>query len=229
MSSANVVTANVTADVVTANYFVGNGAFLSGISKDLPRVANIDIKGNVVGTNVSGYAINADRVSASNVFANVVTVGRVSAYAINAERASANVVTVGHVSASNVSANVVTAGRFIGDGSGLTGVNGFKVGYYYKPFAYEGIINTSSVTTQNNVYVLGKNKTYIIKVCALCYYPGQTYGLTNIPCIRGTGTVYPIPCVAHVVTDGDEVTFEVTSDDQYFQMSRVEITEYSCV
>jgi hypothetical protein len=186
----SIIASNVSANVVSAGVFYGNGALLSGISKDLPKVANIDIRGNVVGTNVNAYAINADRVIASDV-----------------------------------SANVVTAGSFIGDGSGLTGVKGLKVGYYYKSFSEAGVINTTSVTTQNGVYVLGKNKTYIIKVVANVNYIGQTFKLTNIPSMSGSAS---IPCVAHVVTGDEEVTFEVTSNESFMMLS-VEITEYSYV
>jgi hypothetical protein len=86
---------------VTADYFIGNGALLTGILTDLPDIANVDIRGNVTGT----YAI------LENIDAAFGNVGDV-------EMSGGNMSVSGQV---NVAGNVV-ANCFIGNGALLTGV-----------------------------------------------------------------------------------------------------------
>jgi len=86
---------------VTAAYFIGNGSQLTGVTSTLPSIANIDIRGNVIGS----YA------NVSNIIATAGNVG-------NTRFLGGNVAVSGQV---NVLGNVV-ASFFIGNGSQLTGV-----------------------------------------------------------------------------------------------------------
>ena len=91
---------NVTGNVV-APFFLGNGALLSGVTPTLPALANIDIRGNVIGA-----------------FANVANVIAVQGNIGNTRFLGGNVAVSGQV---NVLGNVV-APFFVGNGSRLTGV-----------------------------------------------------------------------------------------------------------
>ena len=91
---------NVTGNVV-APFFLGNGALLSGVTPTLPALANIDIRGNVIGA-----------------FANVANVIAVQGNVGNTRFLGGNVAVSGQV---NVLGNVV-APFFVGNGSRLTGV-----------------------------------------------------------------------------------------------------------
>jgi hypothetical protein len=91
---------NVTGNVV-APFFLGNGALLSGVTPTLPALANIDIRGNVIGA-----------------FANVANVIAVQGNVGNTRFLGGNVAVSGQV---NVLGNVVSP-FFVGNGSRLTGV-----------------------------------------------------------------------------------------------------------
>ena len=86
---------------VTASYFFGNGSQLTGVTSTLPSVANIDIRGNIIGS-----------------YANVENIIAVAGNVGNTRFLGGNVAVSGQV---NVLGNVV-APFFIGNGSQLTGV-----------------------------------------------------------------------------------------------------------
>ena len=86
---------------VAANYFIGNGALLTGITSGLPATANIDIVGNVIGA-----------------YANVANVIAVQGNIGNTRFLGGNVAVSGQI---NTLGNVV-APFFIGNGSQLTGI-----------------------------------------------------------------------------------------------------------
>jgi hypothetical protein len=86
---------------VTANYFIGNGALLTGITATLPTVVTADIRGNLIGA----YANVANIIAVQGNVGNVVMLG-------------GNLTMSGQI---NALGNVV-APFFIGNGSQLTGV-----------------------------------------------------------------------------------------------------------
>jgi hypothetical protein len=86
---------------MTANYFIGNGALLTGLMSSLPAIANIDVHGNVIGA-----------------YANVTNVIAASGNVGNVHFAGGNVAASGQI---NALGNVV-AGYFVGNGSQLSGI-----------------------------------------------------------------------------------------------------------
>jgi hypothetical protein len=83
---------------VTADYFIGNGVYIVGT---LPITANVDIKGNVIGTNAN----------VSNVKATTGNIG-------NVRFAGGNMSTSGQV----IALGNIVANKFIGNGAFLTGI-----------------------------------------------------------------------------------------------------------
>ncbi|AGE50760.1 Chlorovirus glycoprotein repeat domain-containing protein [Paramecium bursaria Chlorella virus CVB-1] len=84
-------------NIITEQYFVGNGAFLTGATFTPPAVSSSDIRGNIIGS----YA------NVSNIIANV----------------GGNIANVRFTVDGNVTTSAyVRAGFFVGDGSGLTGI-----------------------------------------------------------------------------------------------------------
>ena len=65
----NINKANIVNGNITAEYFLGNGALLTGITAALPSIGNIDIRGNVIGTyaNVSLLVTPNLRVTSNSV------------------------------------------------------------------------------------------------------------------------------------------------------------------
>ena len=111
---------------LTATYFIGNGALLTGVTSTLPTTANIDIDGNVTATgNISAeYFIgNGALLSGINVafpsIANIDITGNV----IGAYANVANIIAVqGNVGNVTFVDGNVSADYFIGNGSLLTGI-----------------------------------------------------------------------------------------------------------
>ncbi|AGE49741.1 Chlorovirus glycoprotein repeat domain-containing protein, partial [Paramecium bursaria Chlorella virus Can18-4] len=84
-------------NIITEQYFVGNGAFLTGATFTPPAVSSSDIRGNIIGS----YA------NVSNIIANI----------------GGNIANVRFTVDGNVTTSAyVRAGFFVGDGSGLTGI-----------------------------------------------------------------------------------------------------------
>ena len=84
-------------NIITEQYFVGNGAFLTGATFTPPAVSSSDIRGNIIGS----YA------NVSNIIANV----------------GGNIANVRFTMDGNITTGAyIQAGFFVGDGSGLTGI-----------------------------------------------------------------------------------------------------------
>ncbi|AGE51755.1 Chlorovirus glycoprotein repeat domain-containing protein, partial [Paramecium bursaria Chlorella virus CVM-1] len=84
-------------NIITEQYFVGNGAFLTGATFTPPAVSSSDIRGNIIGS----YA------NVSNIIANV----------------GGNIANVRFTMDGNITTGAyINAGFFVGDGSGLTGI-----------------------------------------------------------------------------------------------------------
>jgi len=155
LSGANVISANtfiasgnITAgnanlgNAVTANYFVGNGSLLTGISTSASTISNgnsnvnipsangnvnISSAGNAnivvvtgTGANITGYANVTGNVIANNFIAGTGSGGNLS----GANVISANTFTASsNITAGNANlGNAVTANYFVGNGSLLTGI-----------------------------------------------------------------------------------------------------------
>ena len=86
---------------VAAGYFIGSGELLTGILTKLPAIANIDIKGNLTGSNVTA------------------TVGNVGGVLMEQGNITANIGNVGGVV---IDGGTVTARNFVGSGALLTGI-----------------------------------------------------------------------------------------------------------
>jgi hypothetical protein len=126
----NVTDLNVDGNV-TAGYFIGNGALLTGIAAGtLPSTANINIVGNVSApgnVDVSGQVTTTGNVVANYFIGNGALLTGVAAGTLPS---TANINIVGNVSAPgnvDVSGQVTTTGNvvanyFIGNGALLTGV-----------------------------------------------------------------------------------------------------------
>ena len=74
--SGNVGNVTTSGGNVTATYFIGNGSQLTGVTSTLPTVANLDVRGNIIGSyaNVSRLVVNT--ISYGNV---VIAGGNISA------------------------------------------------------------------------------------------------------------------------------------------------------
>ncbi|AGE51087.1 Chlorovirus glycoprotein repeat domain-containing protein [Paramecium bursaria Chlorella virus CVG-1] len=84
-------------NIITEQYIIGNGAFITGATFTPPAVSSSDIRGNIIGS----YA------NVSNIIANV----------------GGNIANVRFTVDGNVTTSAyVRAGFFVGDGSGLTGI-----------------------------------------------------------------------------------------------------------
>ncbi|AGE51366.1 Chlorovirus glycoprotein repeat domain-containing protein [Paramecium bursaria Chlorella virus CviKI] len=123
---------NVIGNVAT-NYMLGNGAFLTGVTSDLPDSANIDITGNVVATTVTAPNVTTRilRVNRNTtVTGQVNVVGNVSASNLSGNGSFLTGVFTGNLSR-DITGNVtaagnITAGLFVGGGTFLT-LNGSTI------------------------------------------------------------------------------------------------------
>jgi cytoskeletal protein CcmA (bactofilin family) len=179
---ANVTDLNVDGNV-TAGYFIGNGALLSGITAStLPSIANIDITGNVSAPG------NVDVAGQVNALGNVVgqyflgNGALLSGITASSLPATANIDIIGNVSAPG---NVVVAGQvnvlgnvvgqyFIGNGSQLTDV------------APQYTANGQTITTSNLVFVTDQylsvtpsNSTSLSLTAVGVNTPGNLVALSN--------------------------------------------------
>jgi hypothetical protein len=103
---------------VAAGYFIGSGELLTGILTKLPAIANIDIKGNLTGSNVTATVGNVGGVlmEQGNITANI---GNVGGVLMEQGNITANIGNVGGVV---IDGGTVTARNFVGSGALLTGI-----------------------------------------------------------------------------------------------------------
>ena len=132
-SPGNVTNLTVTGNV-TAGYFIGNGALLTGITSTLPTTANIDITGNVSAPG------NVDVAGQVTVIGNVVGEyflgnGALLTGVTSTLPSSANIDIVGNVIASNVFTqklvvNSASISLGVGAGSNDQSANGVAIGTF---------------------------------------------------------------------------------------------------
>ena len=129
-TKANIIGGNISAD-----YFIGNGALLTGVTSTLPSTASIDITGNVSApgnVDVAGQVTTVGNVIAGYFLGNGALLTGISASTLPA---TANIDITGNVSAPG---NVVVAGQvnvtgnvvgqyFLGNGALLTGITSFTL------------------------------------------------------------------------------------------------------
>ncbi|ABT15352.1 hypothetical protein FR483_N067R [Paramecium bursaria Chlorella virus FR483] len=115
---------NVTGNI-SANYLFGNGAFLTGVNADLPDLANMNIVGNVIGSNVVASNVSTEILrlkGPATVNGQVTVVGNVSGN-LSGNGAFLTSVFTGNLSRDvigNVSApGNISAGLFVGNGTFL--------------------------------------------------------------------------------------------------------------
>ncbi|AGE52761.1 Chlorovirus glycoprotein repeat domain-containing protein [Paramecium bursaria Chlorella virus CZ-2] len=148
-STGNIANVRFAADGnVTAAYFFGNGSQLTGVASTLPSVANIDIRGNVIGS-----------------YANVENIIAVAGNVGNTRFLGGNVAVSGQV---NVLGNVV-APFFIGNGSQLTGVT------YTTPAVSSSDIRGNIIGVYANMSsVIAGSLTVNSNIVGIGYNAGQT-------------------------------------------------------
>lgn len=108
-----------TAGNVTANYFIGNGSQLTGVTaSNVGTLGSLSVTGNTTTGNLSSLGlINS---TANITGGNINTAGQVSAVG---NVTGGNIITVGTISAASASlSGNVTANYFVGNGSALTSV-----------------------------------------------------------------------------------------------------------
>jgi hypothetical protein len=164
ITGANLLTGgevNATANITTANYFIGNGYYLTGITSGTqPNIAN--------GTSNVSIPVSGGNIELSvNANANVVVVtdtgANVNGYAnITGNTNVGNLQTAGEISGTG---NITTANYFVGNGYYLTGIDAG---------VQDEIANGNS-----NVYIPTANGNVTITVS----------GNSNIVTVTGTGAV----------------------------------------
>jgi alpha-tubulin suppressor-like RCC1 family protein len=154
----NITDLNVDGNV-TAGYFIGNGALLTGITSfTLPSTANIDIVGNVTApgnVSVAGQVTVTGNVVGNYFIGNGALLTGVAAGTLPS---TANINIVGNVSAPgniDVAGQVTTMGNvvgnyFIGNGALLTGISSFTLP------SSANIDIVGNVTAPGNVSVAGQ-------------------------------------------------------------------------
>jgi hypothetical protein len=108
-----------TAGNVTANYFIGNGSQLTGVTaSNVGTLGNLSVTGNTTTGNLTSLGLISSTANITG--GNINTAGQVSAAG---NVTGGNVITVGTISAASASlTGNVTANTFIGSGAALTDV-----------------------------------------------------------------------------------------------------------
>lgn len=159
----NTYKANIVNGNVSATYFLGNGSQLTGLLTVLPAVANIDIRGNLIGT-----------------YANIANVIAIQGNVGNTRFLGGNVAISGQV---NSLGNIV-APFFIGNGSQLTGLTSVLASYRrmrqttpqsYNFNSLSGGVTAVLYTTTESSY--GTDITYGAFPGMFTLAPGKTYRL----------------------------------------------------
>ena len=139
-------TLNVTGNISSANYILGNGYYLTGVTK----ATSADSVSNGL-SNVNIAAANANATVSINGTSNVAVFSNLGV------NVSGYVNATGNISSGNANlGNLVTANFFSGNGSLLTGIGG--AGYIFN-----GNSNVSIPSANSNIYVtIGANSNTVV-------------------------------------------------------------------
>ena len=191
----NIADLNITGNM-TANYFIGNGSQLTGLTaSSLPSVANIDINGNVIGA-----------------YANVTTVIATSGNVGNVHITGGNIAASGQI---NTLGNVV-GNYFIGNGSQLTDVTAVLPSSIYADI-YGNVsgatVATGRITVFGNALVAEKLTANNLQINENMVVNGQINALGNVSAgyFIGNGsqltgiTSFTLPTVANIDIRGNVI------------------------
>ena len=197
-------TANITGNV-NAPYFIGNGAFLTGVDTTPANISNGNSQVNIpagngnitvnvagvsntvvfsnAGVNVAGYVTATGNLTAGNIIAGTGTGGNIT----NANVIGANTFTAsGNITSGNANlGNAVTANYFIGNGSSLTGIVAVSANYIANG---NSNVNIASSNGNITVSVTGVSNTVVFSNVGvnIAGYANIT-GNVNAPYFIGNG------------------------------------------
>ena len=139
ITSVGTLTSLTATGNVTANYFIGNGAQLTGITA----------------TNVSANALTGATLSANVLNSTLVSVGNLNNLSVIGNATGGNILTAGIVSATG---NITTSNYFIGNGRQLTGIQASEVGVLAN-LSVTGNTQTGNLLTGGTISAVGNIRT----------------------------------------------------------------------